>query len=142
MSSFDLALRPGTSFIPYFAYDRASGYGDGVSPFVSDQNEYPVPYRSDFSQNNIRGGLRIEMSKYHLTIEQGGATFRDDQSMFQSAGTNNPGNRGTPYFGNTLYLNSLSQAARVDGHSVYTKALAGSTGSVVVPLRPLFLRAP
>ena len=44
MSSYELNFRPGTWFVPYAAYERASGYGDGVSTFVSDQNEYPVPF--------------------------------------------------------------------------------------------------
>src|SRR4051794_19361745 len=96
MSSFELTLLPGNWLIPYFAYDRASGYGNGVTTFVSDQNEYPVPFRSNFSQNNMHGGVRIELNRYHVTVEQGGTTFRDDQSLFQSPGGNNPGNRETP----------------------------------------------
>ena len=117
MSSFDLTIRPGTAIVPYFSYDRASAYGDGVTTFVSDQNEYPVPFHSNFSQNNIRAGLRIESNRYHVTIEQGGTTFHDDQALYQSAGPN-PGNRGTPYLGSTLYLNGLSQTSAVSDTKV------------------------
>src|SRR5436190_13945395 len=84
MSSYELSLLPGNWLMPYFAYERASGYGQGVTTFVSDQNEYPVPLRSNFSQNNMRGGVRLEFTRYHATIEQGGTTFRDDQELFQS----------------------------------------------------------
>lgn len=123
MSSFELTLLPGNWLIPYFAYDRASGYGDGVTTFVSDQNEYPAPFRSNFSQNNMRGGLRVELNRYHATVEQGGTTFRDDEALFQSPGAANPGNRGTPYLGNVLSLNGLSQAYGVRGNGVYTKVM-------------------
>src|SRR5262249_40350367 len=104
-------------------YERSSGYGNGVTTFVTDQNEYPAPFKSNFSQNNMRGGLRFEMNRYHATIEQGGTTFRDDQSVFQSPGANNPGNRQTPYLGSTWAFSGRSQAYGVRGDSVYTKAL-------------------
>ena len=123
MSSFELNLLPGNWIIPYVAYHRASGYGNGVSTFVSDQNEYPAATRSNFSQNNMRGGVRIELSRFHVTVEQGGTTFRDDQELFQSPGTITPGNRSTPYLGSRLLLSGLSQAYGVRGDSVYTKAL-------------------
>jgi len=123
MSSYELSLRPSTWIVPYIAYDRASGYGNGVTTFVSDQNEYPVPTRSNFSQNNMRGGIRIERNRYHATIEQGGATFRDDQALFQPVGASNLGNRETPFLGNTLSLKGLSQASGVRGDSVYTKVM-------------------
>jgi hypothetical protein len=123
MSSYELTFLPGTWLIPYLAYDRSSGYGNGVTTFVADQNEYAAPLRSNFSQNNMRGGLRLEMNRYHATIEQGGTTFRDDQSVFQATGANNPGNRQTSYLGNSLFLSGVSQAYGVRGDSVYTKAI-------------------
>lgn len=123
MSSYDLNLFPGNWVIPYIAYERASGYGNGVTTFVSDQNEYPVPYNSNFSQNNLRGGIRIELNRYHATLEQGGTTFRDDQALFQSQGAINPGNRNTLYLGRSLSLNGLSQAYGVRGDSIYTKVM-------------------
>ncbi len=123
MSSFDLNLLPGNWIIPYVAYERASGYGNGVTTFVSDQNEYPVPFHSNFSQNNLRGGLRLELNRYHATFEQGGTTFRDDQSLYQSQDVTNPGNRTTTYLGRTLYLNGLSQAYGVRGNSIYSKVM-------------------
>jgi len=141
MSSFDLSILPGNWLVPYFAYDRASGYGNGVTTFVSDLNEYPVPFKSNFSQNNMRGGLRIELNRYHVTVEQGGTTFRDDQSLFQSPGGNNPGNRETPYLGNALFLDGLSQAYGVRGNSVYTKVIATAQPAAWLSLYGQFLYA-
>jgi hypothetical protein len=123
MSSYELSLLPGNWLMPYFAYERASGYGQGVTTFVSDQNEYPVPLRSNFSQNNMRGGVRLELTRYHATIEQGGTTFRDDQELFQSPGAANPGNNTTTVLGTPLALNGLSQAYGVRGDSIYTKVM-------------------
>src|SRR5262249_47584401 len=80
----------------------------------------------------------VERKRYHVTIEQGGTTFRDDQALFQSSGPN-PGNRRTQYLGNTLYLNELSQASKVDGHSVYTKALATAQPTLWLSLYGQFL---
>lgn len=122
MSSYELSFRPGTWFVPYVAYERASGYGGGMSTFVSDQNEYPVPFRTNFSQNNMRGGFRVEMNRYHVAVEQGGTTFRDDEALLQSPAAGNSGNRDTPYLESTLVLNGLSQAYGVRGDSIYTKA--------------------
>jgi hypothetical protein len=106
ISSFDLTFLPGNWFIPYLAYDRASGYGGGVATFVSDQNEYPVPFNSNYFQNNMRAGLRIRRNRCHFTVEQGGTTFHADQSLFQSPGGVTE-NRTTPYL-EPLFLNGLS----------------------------------
>ena len=141
MSSYELSLRPGTWFVPYLAYERASGYGAGVSTFVTDQNEYPVPLRSNFSQNNMRGGLRVEMNRYHIAVEQGGTTYRDDEALSQSPGTSNPGNRNTPYLGSTLLLNGLSQAYGVRGDSIYTKATGTAQPASWLSLYGQFLYA-
>ena len=123
INSFELSLFPSTRIVPYLAYDRSSTYGNGVTPFVSDQNEYAVPFQTNVFNNNMRGGVRIELSRYHVTVEQGGTTFGDDQTLFQSPGANNPGNRDSLFFGNSLSLNGLSQTTAVRGHSVYTKVL-------------------
>jgi hypothetical protein len=42
MSSFQLEVLPGRTIVPYFAYNRSSGFGTGVTTFVSDANEYPA----------------------------------------------------------------------------------------------------
>ena len=123
INSFELSLLPSSRVVPYVAYDRSSIYGNGVTPFVSDQNEYPVPFQTNMFNNNMRGGVRFELSRYHMTIEEGGTTFHDDQTLFQSLGASNPGNRDSPFLGTSLSLNGVSQTSAVRGSSVYTKVL-------------------
>jgi hypothetical protein len=124
LSTFQLDLLPGNWIVPYLAYERSSGYGRGVSTFVASANEYAVPTIINYSLNNFRGGVRLELRRAHLTLEQGGTTFRDDQSLFQDSGVPNPGNRTAPYLGQTLFLSGLSQAYGVRGDGIYSKILA------------------
>ena len=93
----------------------------------------------NYSLNNFRGGVRLELRRAHVTLEQGGTTFRDDQSLFQSPGIPNPGNRTTPYLGQTLFLNGLSQAYGVRGDSIYSKVLATAEPAPWIHLYGQFL---
>ena len=93
----------------------------------------------NYSLNNFRGGVRLELRRAHVTLEQGGTTFRDDQSLFQSPGIPNPGNRTTPYSGQTLFLNGLSQAYGVRGDSIYSKVLATAEPAPWIHLYGQFL---
>jgi hypothetical protein len=121
ISSFELSLLPGNWIVPYLAYDRNSEHGDGITTFVADGNEYPVPDRIRNSENNYRAGVRLGLRRWHVTLEQGGTTFRDDQQVF--ATERNPGNNSATFFGQTLSLASLRQAYGIRGTSVYSKAL-------------------
>jgi hypothetical protein len=123
LGSFHLDLLPGNWFIPYFAYDRDSGSGTGATTFVTDTNEFPVPNTLRDQTNLYRGGVRFEMRRFHATIEQGGTTFKDDQSIFQGPGSTNFGNVATPIFGQTTDLTNLLAAYGVRGTSVYSKGL-------------------
>ncbi len=120
-TNVQLDLRPGRRIVPYLAYTRDSGYGNGVTSFVSDSNEYPVPTEYRDKTDNFRGGVRVEMNRWHLTLEQGGTTFKDDQRAF--ATQTNPGNRTTPLSGQRLVLNGLNQAYGIRGDSIYSRAL-------------------
>ena len=108
--------------MPYFAFDRNSGYGHGVDEWVQDSNdEFAVPVLLRDSTDNYRGGVRFEFNRFHVTLEQGGTTYKDDdQSNF--AGTN-LGDRTSPIFGQTLSLTNLQQAYGITGKSLYSKAL-------------------
>ena len=121
MSDFELELLPGRRIVPYLAYSRDAGSGNGITDFVSDVNEYPVADRLRDQANNFRGGVRIEMSRFHVTFEQGGITFKDDQLVFTDE--ENFGNRRTPFLGQQLFLTNLTQAYGVRGTSIYSKAL-------------------
>ena len=122
-ASVQLDLLPGNRVIPYFAFDRDSGSGTGASVFVTDANEFPVPNTLHDVTNLYRGGVRVEMRRFHVTLEQGGTTFKDDQSLFQSAGSTNFGNVGTPVFGQKTDLTSLLATYGVGGSSLYSKVL-------------------
>ena len=42
--------------------------------------------------NLYRGGVRFELRRFHATLEEGGTTFKDDQSVYQNPGSTNYGN--------------------------------------------------
>jgi hypothetical protein len=121
MSDFQLDLFPGHRIVPYLAYGRDSGQGTGITTFVSDVNQYPVADRMFDKTDNYRGGVRLEFNRFHVTLEQGGTTLRDDQQAYDS--TLNAGNNYQPYFGRTLDLTNLAQAYGIRGDSIYTKGL-------------------
>src|SRR5437588_5828766 len=122
-TSIQLDLLPGNWFVPYLAFDRNSGSGRGVTTFVSDANEYAVPNTLRDMTNLYRGGVRFELRRFHLTLEEGGTTFKDDQSDYAAGNTNNFGNVTTPFLGQRLYLNNLQAAYGIRGNSTYSKAL-------------------
>jgi hypothetical protein len=95
-----LDLRPGKRIIPYLAFDRNSGYGHGIDTWVQDSNdEFAVPTLLRDSTNNYRAGVRIECLCFHVTLEVGGTTFKDDDQASYS-GTNY-GDNQAPLFGQT-----------------------------------------
>jgi hypothetical protein len=125
--SFDLDLFPGKRIIPYLAYDRNSWQGNGIDTWVLGAlNQFPVPTAIQDSTNSYRGGVRFEYNRWHVTLEQGGTTFKSDDATNYSG--QNTGNRTTPFLGQTLTLNSLQQAYGIRGSSIYSKILA--TGRV------------
>ncbi len=121
MSDFQLDLLPGRHVMPYLAYGRDSGEGTGITTFETDINQYPVADRMFDKTDNYRGGARLEFNRWHVTLEQGGTTLRDDQQAYDS--TVNYGNNYQPYFGQTLDLTNLAQAYGVRGSSIYSKGL-------------------
>jgi hypothetical protein len=137
MSDFELELLPGRRIVPYLAYSHDAGSGRGITDFVSDVNEYPVADRLRDKTDNFRGGVRIEMSRFHVTLEQGGSTFKDDQQVFTSE--ENFGNRTTPFLGEQLFLTNLTQAYGVRGTSIYSKALVTANPASWIDLFGQFL---
>jgi hypothetical protein len=118
----ELDLFPGTRIVPYLSYMRDWDSGTGITDFVNGpNNEYPVNNLVRDKTDNFRGGVRIEMNKWHLTLEQGGTTFKDDQQVYLDQSTT--GGRTAPYLGQTLDLSSLQQAYGIRGDSIYSKAL-------------------
>jgi len=121
MSNVELELLPGRWLVPYFAMTRDDGTGQGITPYVANSNEYPLPTVLDDGSTIFRGGVRIELRRFHATLEQGGGTFRDNQRIFSSL--RNAGNRTTPVFGQQLLLTDLLQSYQVDGRNIFTKGL-------------------
>jgi len=120
--SAGLDLFPGGHFIPYLDFDHNAGSGSGVETWVQDSNnEYAVPTLLSDSTENYRGGVRIEYSRFHLTLEQGGTTYKDNDQATDA--TLLGGDNTTPIFGQTLSLNGLQQAYGIRGHSIYSKVL-------------------
>ena len=117
-----LDLLPGKRFTPYLAFSRNAGYGHGIDTLVNEANdEFAVPTLLRDSTANYRGGVHVAFDRFHVTLEQGGTTFKDDdQSSF--TGTNF-GDRTTPLLGQTLVLKSLQQSYGIRGHSIYSKVL-------------------
>ena len=76
-SSFELDLFPGSRIVPYLAYDRNSGHGRGIETWVlGATNEFPIPYTLYDKTDSYRGGVRFEFNRFHVTLEQGGTTFK------------------------------------------------------------------
>jgi hypothetical protein len=124
-----LDLLPGNWIAPYLAYERSSSFGRAITTFVSDANEYPVPSRMNDQLNNYSGGVRLNLSGLNLTLEQGGTTYKDDQSLFEGLGVRNLGNRELPFLGQTLFLENLLQAYGIRGTSIYTRAAGNAAVS-------------
>ncbi|MBK5294651.1 MAG: hypothetical protein JJE04_23590 [Acidobacteriia bacterium] len=117
----ELELFPNHRFVPYLIYSHDSGSGTGVTPFFTNGNEFPVATRLRDQTNHFRGGLRMEFHRFHVTLEQGGSAFKDDQHNWTR--DRNPGNRTTPIFDQQLFLNDLEQAYGVRGKNLYSKAI-------------------
>ena len=123
MASYQLDLLPGNWIIPYLAYERNSGSGMGTTAFFTDANRFAVPNKLRDSTNLYRGGVHFELHRFHATLEEGGTTYKDDQSVFQAPGSTNFGNVSTRVLGKITDLTSLLAAYGVRGTSVYTKAM-------------------
>ena len=124
-TDINLELFPTRRIVPFFAYGRGSNYGDGITPFnTGPTNEYPIRSLIDDHVDNYRGGVRFEFDKLHLTLEQGGTRFADNQQAYSTEAST--GDRTTPIFGQQLSLTSALQGYGVTGDSIYTKVLLNS----------------
>ncbi|HLH01063.1 MAG TPA: hypothetical protein VKX49_32465 [Bryobacteraceae bacterium] len=106
---------------PYLGFSQNWQDGRGITDFQSFINAYPVASLYSDRTQTFRAGVRMEMGAYHLTLEQGGTIFREDQGA--SDNQTNPGAFLGSFLGQTLPLKSLSELYRVRGDSIYTKAL-------------------
>lgn len=138
-ASFHLDLLPDHWIIPYLDYDRDSSGGTGATTFVTDANQFPVPNSMYDLTNLYRGGVRLELRRFHATLEQGGTTFVNNQNVYQNPTGTNYGNFNTPVFGQTTDLTSLLAAYGVRGTSIYSKALFSANATSWLDLYGQFL---
>jgi hypothetical protein len=136
----DIQLFPGKHILPYLVFERNSSAGHGVETWVQDEvNDYPVAVQLRDSTNNYRGGLRFEYNRWHVTLEEGGTTYKnDDQAAFNGV---NYGDRTTPALGTTQVLNTLTQTYGIRGTSTYTRVLGTATPFSWLNLYGQYLRS-
>lgn len=137
LTDVSLDLLPGRKWQPYFGYTRDSGDGRGITGFNTGGNEYAVANTLDDRTHNFRGGVNLQGSKGHLTLEQGGLIIRDDQVV--SEATRNTGNRVSSFLGRQLFLGDLLQTYQVTGSSIYSKIIAGVQPATWIDLSGSFL---
>jgi hypothetical protein len=79
----------------------------------------------DDATDRYLGGVTFELKNYHLTLEQGGLNFSDNQNTTFSG--INYGNRLTPILGQQLYITDESQRYDVTGSALFSRALVSGT---------------
>jgi hypothetical protein len=140
IAALSLDIRPGHWWTPYFGWDHDSSSGSGATVFVTDGNNYPVPNTLSDSTELYRAGVRFEKPHFHLTLEEGGTTFKSDQNLYQNPqGSVNSGNFSTPILGQTLDLTNLLAAYGIGGSSAYTKALLTASPTTWLDIYGQFL---
>jgi hypothetical protein len=123
MANVQLDLLPGKWIVPYLNWELNSGSGTGTTAFFTDANQFPVPTQLRDLTNLYRGGVRFEQRRFHVTLEQGGTTFKDDQQVFQNSGSPNYGNVSKPVLGQTTNLSGLLAAYGIRSTSIFTRGL-------------------
>jgi hypothetical protein len=132
-NSYDTAIRtlhlqldllPGKWITPYLGFERNTQFGSGVTVFHTDQNDFPVASLYSDQTNAYHAGVRMELGRYHLTLEEGGTTFKDDQG----ASDNQPNSGNVPggFLGEPLSLSQMQEQYRVRSNSTYTKVLGAA----------------
>jgi hypothetical protein len=140
LTSISLDLLPLSHVVPYFAFDRDFTSGTGISTFVSLANQYPVQSSFSYSMNSYRGGVRLQFRRFHFTLEQGGTTISEYETLFQSPGSINYGNNDSKLFlQQTLYLTQFLADYRISGSSIYSKGVLTATPASWVDLYGQFL---
>lgn len=119
-----LDLFPGQWITPYVGFDRNTQFGSGVTVFHTDQNDFPVASLYSDQTSAYHAGVRLELGRYHVTIEEGGTTFKDDQGA--SDNLPNSGNVPGMFLGEPLTLSQMQEQYRVRSNSTYTKVLGAA----------------
>ncbi len=119
----ELTLLPGHRFEPFFGFYRADGFGRGVTTFVTDGNEFPVSTDLDDALTTFRAGVRVNLGKYDVTVEQGRTGFSDNQAISYNDADPNRGNRRNRLFGQEILLDELAQRYRARGSGQFSRGV-------------------
>jgi hypothetical protein len=103
----ELTFFPGSRIEPYLIYEQNNDQGTGITPLITDVNQYPIRNVVNWNQWGARAGVRLQYNKWSGTFEGGGTSFRDDQYVYSTGTTS--GNRTTPYMGQSLFLSNGQQ---------------------------------
>jgi hypothetical protein len=138
-ANFNLELLPGNWLVPYVSYDDDAGSGTGETTFVNDANEFAVPNSMSDRTSLFRGGVRIELKHFHVTLEEGGTTFKSSQDLYQPSGSTNLGNLMTTFLGQTIDLTGLAASYGIKGSGTFTKGLFTANAASWLDLYGQFL---
>lgn len=120
-SDLDFELLPGRTVTPFFGWTSSAGTGAGLTHYVATGNEYAVVGALEDVTHLIRGGVRLERKAWHVSVEQGGLRYRQNDDWAQT-GANTGALRGL-FLGQRLQLDSLRQTYRVKGSGPYSKGV-------------------
>ena len=120
ITSMELQFAPGRMISPYLGFDHDGATTQGTSAFQTGDNEYAVPYTQADVGNQYRGGINVALPRLHLTLEEGGNTWKSNENVFATG--LNTGNSSSVILGQTLDVNTLLQAWGVRGSGQYSRA--------------------
>jgi hypothetical protein len=128
LGTYDLELFNNHIFSPYLEYQHDGSSGQGVTVFETSADQFAVPYTSTESTELYRAGTHITGSRFHITLEAGGTTFKNSQNTYTATSqAPNPGDNTVPIFGYTQGLSSLLDAYGIRGSSVFSRAVFTAT---------------
>ncbi len=127
-STLSLRLRPGRAFQPFIGYQRTTRGGPVLTTFWGDNDEFLLAKDLDFSSDDLRGGVVVDLNRLSFRIEQGARWYRDLSGFL--AEDPQTGNSNRPYLGRQLFLDEFT-----GGQDVKSRAIPYSTAAVTA--RPL-----
>ena len=134
----DLTLRPRKTISPFFGIYNAEGFGRGRTLYSTDGNEFPVATDLDDDLRSVRGGVKLNLNRWNLTLEQGRTDFSDDQEVSYQ-GEPLTGNRSTLFLGRELTLDQLRQRYAADGRGLFSRIVLQAQPHDTVGLSGQFL---
>jgi len=128
IGTYDLELFNNHLISPYLQYEHDGSSGQGVTVFETNADQFAVPYTSSDSTELYRAGTHITGSHFHITLEAGGTTYKNNQNTYTyTSQAPNPGDNTVPVFGYTQGLSSLLDAYGIRGSSVFSRAVFTAT---------------